>query len=440
MSPLLALCSSFLRVRTSCPLGSITPVATSVRSSPFCTRMAWSTSVGRNDSRRAAPGRKRPFSLMVVGLPSSTRTARLLTASHRFSAALTATRVAAPMIHPRTLVSLPMMAFWTTLDSRNKTTKSNMLRVARSRLPVSRNKIRIAAYTRTVRRIFSAIGIWTANIECHTGLTPPIAGGPGVRCRTLPASPGVWLPVGRARALAAGSAVCPMPPDVPPDRDDEADHHHPRDDVGRTTEGAGDGLPVGADRVAGVGERGDPRDGADGRVDPEPDRLHPREASGQRDEGPHHRQEAPDQDGPRAVPGEPGAGAVQVVLAQPEPVAPAAQRGLAAVSARGPREVAADDVARHPGSDDRDEVEAGPWDRTGGERTREGHDQLGGDRQARRLRHHEHEHSDVSVGGYEVLHGPAFFGLGNCLACDRRASATWRPPTPTPPGYSASGE
>ena len=54
--------------------------------------------MGRKDSRLAAPGRKRPPLMMVVGLPSSTRAARLLTASHRFSAALTATRVAAPMI------------------------------------------------------------------------------------------------------------------------------------------------------------------------------------------------------------------------------------------------------------------------------------------------------------------------------------------------------
>jgi hypothetical protein len=82
---------------------------------------------------------------------------------------------------------LPMMAFWTTLDSRNKTTKSNMLRVARSRLPASRNKIRIVAYTKTVRRIFSRIGIWTANIECHTEQPLILPAGPGV---IVPAEPG----------------------------------------------------------------------------------------------------------------------------------------------------------------------------------------------------------------------------------------------------------
>jgi hypothetical protein len=164
--------------------------------------MACSTSAGRSASRRAAPGRKRPFLIMIVGLPSSTRAARSLTITHRFSTALTATKVAAPMIPPRRLVSLPMMAFWTTLDSRNRTTKSNMLRVARSRFPVSRNKIRIVAYTRTVRRIFSTIGIWTANIECHTGFTPDLAAEPGV---TVPGGGRTAVVCGRyRRALTSG--------------------------------------------------------------------------------------------------------------------------------------------------------------------------------------------------------------------------------------------
>src|SRR5690348_15283302 len=98
-------------------------------------------------------------------------------------------------------------------------------------------------------------------------------------------------------------------------------------------------------------------------------------------------------------------------------VAPPAQRGLPAVPPHRPRDVAADHVARYPGGYDADEVQAGPRDRAGGERAPEGHDQLGGDRQARRLCHHEHENGDVPVGGYEVLHG----SLSSCWGIAWRA-------------------
>src|ERR1700730_13029300 len=49
------------------------------------------------------------------------------------------------------------------------TTKSKVLRAARSLLPASRNTMTITAYTRTVRRIFSRTGTWATNMECHTG-------------------------------------------------------------------------------------------------------------------------------------------------------------------------------------------------------------------------------------------------------------------------------
>src|ERR1039457_1096901 len=47
-------------------------------------------------------------------------------------------------------------------------------------------------------------------------------------------------------------------------------------------------------------------------------------------------------------------------------------------------------------------------DDTGGGRAAEGHDQLGGDRYARRFRDHEQERDGVPADGYEVLHGIAF--------------------------------
>jgi hypothetical protein len=71
-----------------------------------------------------------------------------------------------------------------------------------NRVMHGRNKIRIVAYTRTVRRIFSTIGIWTANIECHTGFTPDLAAEPGV---TVPGGGRTAVVCGRyRRARASG--------------------------------------------------------------------------------------------------------------------------------------------------------------------------------------------------------------------------------------------
>src|ERR1022692_155693 len=86
----------------------------------------------------------------------------------RLTAAFTATSVTAPITPPIREVSLPMIAFCTTLDSRKITATSNVFMLASPRLPVSRNSTAIRAYTITVRRIFSASGICSANIACHT--------------------------------------------------------------------------------------------------------------------------------------------------------------------------------------------------------------------------------------------------------------------------------
>ena len=167
-------------------------------------------------------------------------------------------------------------------------------------------------------------------------------------------------------------------------------------------------LPVGADRVPGQGQPRRPRDAADGGVDAEPHRGHVRETGGQRDERPHDGQDAADQDGLLAVPGEPLVGAVDVVLAQPDPAAPAAHHGLAGVLADRPGEVAADNIAGHAGHDHEDQVEMSAGDRPGGDRAAERHDQFGRDRDAGRFGHHEHEHGQIAVGDNEVLHSLAF--------------------------------
>ncbi len=89
------------------------------------------------------------------------------------------TRVIAPTIPPVRDVSLPMMAFCTTFDSRKMTTKSKVFMLAMPRLPASRNSRAISAYTATVRMIFSANGICSANMACHIPASRLLAGGPG---------------------------------------------------------------------------------------------------------------------------------------------------------------------------------------------------------------------------------------------------------------------
>ena len=166
-----------------------------------------------------------------------------------------------------------------------------------------------------------------------------------------------------------------------------------------------DRLPVLAHRVPRQGQRRGPRDAADRGVDAEPQRGHLRDSGGQRDERPDYREHAPDQHGLVAVPVEPGDAAIDVVLADADPFAPAPQRGFGAVAPHRPGDVAAGHVTRGPGQDHADQVEVGAGDRPGRQGPAERHDQLGGHRDARRLRQHEHEDGEIAVVGDELLHG-----------------------------------
>src|SRR4029077_15288521 len=112
----------------------------------------------------------------------------------------------------------------------------------------------------------------------------------------------------------------------------------------------------------------------------------------------------PDQHGLVAVPVEPGDAAVDVVLADADPLAPAPQRGFGAVAPHRPGDVAAGHVTRRPGPDHADQVELRARDRPGRQGPAERHDQLGGHRDARRLRQHQEEYGQVAVVRYELLH------------------------------------
>jgi hypothetical protein len=86
-----------------------------------------------------------PSLITAVACPSKIRAATALAAISRLTAVLTATRVTAPITPPISDESLPMIAFWTALDSRKITTKSNVFMFASPRLPLSRNSTAISA-------------------------------------------------------------------------------------------------------------------------------------------------------------------------------------------------------------------------------------------------------------------------------------------------------
>ena len=105
------------------PPGSRTPVATSETSSPFCRRMAWSNSSSRMPSLRSEA---------LTALPSAMTSSaflqedpdRRVPEGEPVHQGVEPNRVVPPIARRSNESSLPMMAFCTTFDSRNITTKS----------------------------------------------------------------------------------------------------------------------------------------------------------------------------------------------------------------------------------------------------------------------------------------------------------------------------
>src|SRR5262249_28159086 len=121
----------------------------------------------------------------------------------------------------------------------------------------------------------------------------------------------------------------------------------------------------------------DPGHAADCGVNAEANWPHAGVTRGQRDKGPHDRQQAPDEDGPAAVAVEPALGSLHAGPAAEEPRPPARGR-LASEPARPPGQVAADHVAHHAGHYDECQVEVHARHRSRGYRSPEGHGELGG--------------------------------------------------------------
>src|SRR5215471_7154028 len=152
---------------------------------------------------------------------------------------------------------------------------------------------------------------------------------------------------------------------------------------------------------------------------------------GQRDEGPHHRQQAPDEDGPPAVAIEPAPGPLDAGAAAEKP-RPTVRGRLASVPAGRPGRIAADYIARHAARDDQRQVEVYPGHRARRYSSAEGHRELRGYWYAGRLCRHQQDYGQISVGANEMLHPCR---LGQSSIGNRRLAASWacRYPRDPPP-------
>jgi hypothetical protein len=231
-----------------------------------------------------------------------------------------------------------------------------------------------------------------------------VTGGGNLRVRLRPGRRRILARLrvrpGRLADVAAGPAAA----EVQDHRDRQRHHDDARDGVGGTVEVIRDVLPVSAQGVARDAEGRRPGDAAERGEQAEPARGHVREPGGQRDEGAHHGHHAAEQHRGRAVPVEPGDGAVDIVAAHSEPASPAPDRGLTGVPAHAPGEVAPGHVAEHPGEHDAGQREMHSGVGAGGERAAEQHDDFGRDRDTGRLGQHQQEHRDVPVLDDQVLH------------------------------------
>src|SRR3712207_2072295 len=148
-----------------------------------------------------------------------------------------------------------------------------------------------------------------------------------------------------------------------------------------------DPLPVLSEDVAEVGQREDPRDAPEERVEAELGEVHPGGPCREGDKGAHHGQTPGDEHRELPVPVEPLLGEVEVVGAHPD-VAPVVQPQLA--PAPQPDKVSnprADQVPEDPGRDRREQGHLVLGDQVAGERR----DRLRGDQDPHALEEHEHE-------------------------------------------------
>jgi hypothetical protein len=182
------------------------------------------------------------------------------------------------------------------------------------------------------------------------------------------------LPPLLARSRGHGGGRRPLPPPHD-DRDCPGDHQQgkqPGEDIGRGVHQVLHLLPVSPSRVPGPGQAADPGHAPGRCVDAEANWPHAGITRGQRDERPHHRQQAPDEDGPPAIAIEPALRPLDAGPAAKEP-RPSARGRLASVPASPPGQKAADHIARHAGHDDQRQAQVHPSHCARRYRTAKGH-------------------------------------------------------------------
>ena len=152
-------------------------------------------------------------------------------------------------------------------------------------------------------------------------------------------------------------------------------------------------LPGRPDLHADQREAEHPGDAADEREQREAPERHARDAGGQRDERPDHRNAAADEHRDLAASLEPALGALQSSGRHvDEAPVPRDERTSSRVADR-PRDPAAEDVSEHAGADRREQAHAVQRDEVAGEQL----DHLARHRDAGRLERHQAEHGGKAV-------------------------------------------
>ena len=213
----------------------------------------------------------------------------------------------------------------------------------------------------------------------------------------------------------------PLPADLTHPVHDEggdSDDRHREDHVSGDGEPVRDALPRTADPVADQRDHGHPDRRADEAEDAEEKRRHLAEASHDGHEGPHHRQRTADRDRPYAPPGEEALRPVDVrlgdqqVTAEPVHERPLAHPPYAIGNKR------ADKFGDRSHHDHQDDVEVS----LAGQYPREPEGDLGGNRDAARLKEPEQEDGGVTPLGEKTLHRSLLYSMiAGALAAGRPA-------------------
>jgi formamidopyrimidine-DNA glycosylase len=228
-----------------------------------------------------------------------------------------------------------------------------------------------------------------------------------LRLRALPAAPARGAPLDRSRAAAAPQ---------PHDQRGTGEHGRHEHDPGRAADRVPDDVRVLPEAPARTDQRAVPHRGAQRGQRCEARHGHLGEPRGDGDQRAHTRDQPPADDDPGAVAVEPGVGAVQVALAQPQHAAVAQEQRPAALPRQDVDQQRAEDGAEGRRGNGQRERELAPSDG----HPREGQDDLGGDGRDDVLDEDQPGEAGVAPGVHDVVgqlgqrqrHGPEGANVG----------------------------